>query len=127
MEINVTGKDGALTKFEIIGDYEVALDIVKSVTTYPATKTEIGLVGKGSKSDIRKIFNKVEARAIAAKAPEAKSANSCTGGRYVELLSVAVARNLQHGREWVCSEIDIETKGANPSYEGELICYVYNN
>jgi len=45
--------------------------------------------------------------------------------RYVERESVADAQGLNRGRSWTCGEIDIQTKGAHPSWEGRAICYVY--
>lgn len=45
--------------------------------------------------------------------------------RYVERADEAERQGLNHGKCWVCGEIDIETKGAHPSWEGMLICYVY--
>ena len=45
--------------------------------------------------------------------------------RRIMPLSVAQRDGLNHGRAWYCSERDIETKGAMPEWEGDLICYVY--
>ncbi len=45
--------------------------------------------------------------------------------RYVELADVANREGLNHGKIWRCSEIDIQAKGAHPSWEGDYICYVY--
>jgi len=45
--------------------------------------------------------------------------------RYIEKLDIAESKGLNHGRAWVATEYHIETKGVNPAYEGEYICYVY--
>ena len=45
--------------------------------------------------------------------------------RRIELLSVAQECGLNHGRSWVCSGTNIDVNFLNPSWEGELICYVY--
>ena len=45
--------------------------------------------------------------------------------RRIMPLSVAQRDGLNHGRAWYCGERDIETKGAMPEWEGDLICYVY--
>ena len=45
--------------------------------------------------------------------------------RYIAPLETAERNGLNHGRSWVCKEMDIQTKGVNPALEGELICYVY--
>lgn len=45
--------------------------------------------------------------------------------RRIMPLSVAQRDGLNHGRSWYCGERDIETKGAMPEWEGDLICYVY--
>lgn len=69
-----------------------------------------------------------EAAEQARKAEIAKAATTRatrTGGRYVELARVARDNNLNHGKTWWCGEVDIETKGAMPEWEGDLICYVY--
>jgi hypothetical protein len=47
--------------------------------------------------------------------------------RYLTTLAIAERDGLNHGQPWVCSERDIETKGVNPTHEGEMICYVYSN
>lgn len=45
--------------------------------------------------------------------------------RRVELLATATRENLAHGKSWVCSEQQVERGDAHPSFEGELVCYVY--
>lgn len=59
--------------------------------------------------------------------PVEKKQPAARGGRYVELLTVAQAKSLNHGKSWRCSEREIECHGINPMHEGELVCYVYNN
>lgn len=59
------------------------------------------------------------------KAKQAEASKKASGGRYIELASVAERDGLNHGRAWFCGERDIETKGAKPEFEDMLICYVY--
>lgn len=46
-------------------------------------------------------------------------------GRYVELLATAERLGLNHGKSWVCSGFQIDRDSIDPSFEGELVCYVY--
>ena len=39
----------------------------------------------------------------------------------------AADNNLNHGRHWICNELNVETQGVSPELEGSLICYVYSN
>lgn len=48
-----------------------------------------------------------------------------TTGRYVELLATAERLGLNHGKSWVCSGFQIDRDSIDPSFEGELVCYVY--
>lgn len=128
MEMTITGKKGSLTKFEIAGEYEAALEIVEEVTTYTTFRTEDGLEGSGSRSDIAKIaelvnkYNNKQAK-VEVKAPK-KAVDS---RRYVDTLANADSLKLKHGKSWVCTEYDIECNGVRPEFDGELICYVYSN
>lgn len=127
MEFNVTGKDGALTKYTITGmDFEQAEALVKSVTTYKVRQIEGGLEGSCNKKEIAKISELVEkaAKNVIISKPAAQAKKPATG-RYVELLEVAEREGLNHGKAWICGERDIETKGAHPAWESEMICYVY--
>lgn len=53
------------------------------------------------------------------------STKKASAGRYVELLSVAIKNDLNHGASWYASGKDIDTKQLHPSWENEEICYVY--
>lgn len=50
---------------------------------------------------------------------------TATTGRYVELLATAERLGLNHGKSWVCSGFQIDRDSIDPSFEGELVCYVY--
>lgn len=45
--------------------------------------------------------------------------------RYVESYQVAIEKNLNHGKPWVCSAYDVDARGIRPEWKGEKICYVY--
>ncbi|MFJ5538559.1 hypothetical protein [Vreelandella titanicae] len=62
-------------------------------------------------------------REIQQAAPTAKAAS--WSSRRVVPVVVAEREGLNRGKSWFCSERDIQTKGACPSWEGEAICYVY--
>ena len=68
---------------------------------------------------------KERAAHVAAPTPTAPVGNSKR--RYVTSLDRAEREGLNHGRAWTCGEIDIQTKGARPEWEGDLICYVYED
>lgn len=80
-----------------------------------------------------KTGNKRQASALSefvAQKQSEKTAPSNTGRNEWTTRRVVRARDaetlgLNHGRTWVCGELDIQTKGAHPSWEGESICYVY--
>lgn len=61
------------------------------------------------------------ARQNAAPAPKATAWKA----RRVMPVVVAEREGLSRGKSWFCSERDIQTKGACPSWEGQAICYVY--
>lgn len=52
--------------------------------------------------------------------PETKKS---TGGRYIELVSRA--NGLNTGKSWVCTGYNVDQHSLHPSFEGELVCYVY--
>jgi hypothetical protein len=52
-------------------------------------------------------------------------AKKATTGRYVELLATAERLGLSHGKSWVCSGFQIDRDSIDPSFEDELVCYVY--
>jgi len=58
---------------------------------------------------------------------QSDAADRAKSGRYLELLEVAERDGLNHGNSWVCTEYHVDAKGAHPSWEGQLICYVYAN
>lgn len=121
MEINVIGKEGSLTRFEIItDDREAAKELIRSVTTYFIFNTKNGVECSASKSDVLGVKSLVSARNS-----ESKSSGKLSGRRVVAALSYAKMKGLNHGRSWLCSDYDIEVRGVCPSLEGEMICYVY--
>lgn len=125
--INDLPKSCALTKIELCGDHETIIELVGSVTTYPTIKNKSGnLELDASKKDIAGVYSAVFAHneRVEKSEPQPFAAEKPVS-RYVELLATAEFENLNHGRSWYCSEIDIETKGASPAWEGEQICYVY--
>lgn len=69
----------------------------------------------------RQVAKEKASVANAAPAPKATSWKS----RRVMPVVVAEREGLNRGKSWFCSERDIQTKGACPSWEGQAICYVY--
>lgn len=124
MKFEVTGKNGSLTKFTIMGDQDRATEIVKSITTYLTREIDGGIRGEGSRADISRIREAVESVATSSEpAKPVKSAGNKP--RRIESLEVAQRSSLSHGNAWVCSAHDVDVKGVSPELEGELICYVY--
>ena len=117
-----TGKNGSLTTYAITGTETELASIaagIKNITTYPLRTTDSGISGKGSKSDVSSIKSLVESHI------EKPSSNS-SGQRVIELMSVAVANGLNHGKSWVCDGYTVDKNSLNPSWEGAQICYVYS-
>lgn len=82
-------------------------------------------VSANNKGQARAIESLVAEKQEPAKTQQSASPRGQWSQRYVELESVATAKGLKRGRSWRCGEIDIQTKGAHPSWEGDFICYVY--
>lgn len=76
--------------------------------------------GKGNRHIVEN-----ELRKDAEKQAAVKTETTNWSERRIESLAYAQMMNLNHGKAWFCSERDVELKGANPAFEGELICYVY--
>lgn len=51
--------------------------------------------------------------------------DSATTGRYVELLAKAERLGLNHGKAWFCTGFHVDRDSLDPSFEGEMVCYVY--
>ena len=66
-----------------------------------------------------------EEMAICLEKENAAKKMTVKSGRYVELLSVAEKTGLNHGKSWVADGYTVDKNSLNPSYEGELVCYVY--
>lgn len=45
------------------------------------------------------------------------------GSRYIELVSRAAGLNT--GKPWICTGYNVDQYSLHPSFEGELVCYVY--
>ena len=54
-----------------------------------------------------------------------KKAAASTKKRYIELEAVAEKNNLNHGKTWIADSYNIDKNSLHPSWEGELVCYVY--
>lgn len=72
----------------------------------------------------RKARQAAKEKASAANAALAPKAAAWKSRRVMPVV-VAEREGLNRGKSWYCSERDIQTKGACPSWEGEAICYVY--
>lgn len=122
--IELTSKSGTKRTYNVTG---VDRETLQSVTT--------GSILEESDGSLRVCTNNkrdaADLEALVAKAnkpaPEttSRATGSRTGRRYIQLAEVAERDGLNHGKCWVCKEIDIETKGALPEWGDELICYVY--
>lgn len=101
-------------------DYETLASAVKN----PDIQIEAVEGGFSVRTD-----NRREERALAdALESASKPAQQKTGNwtrRHIERADIAEQQGRSHGKCWYCGEIDIQTKGVHPSWEGDLICYVY--
>jgi len=120
MDILSQSKSGSRTNFVISGG---SAEQFASMVRSPIRKTEDGNleVTAGNKREAASVRQFVE-HSRYREQPDKPSHS----GRYITSLETAERNGLNHGRAWVCKELDIQTKGANPSLEGEMICYVYN-
>ncbi len=117
-----TGKNGALTAYTIeCDDAENVREMVKEITTYSTFVTATGIEGSGSRADVQKI----EAMCLKSNNNNVVKLDTPFTEREVVSLATAQQLGLRCGKAWVCGDIDIETKGAHPALEGELICYCY--
>ena len=107
--------------------WEKAALRVKKAKKYGINKTAEDFIEVCREDVIDKIKDRQEKEAEEAQKLEVQKAASkkASNGRYLELLSVAQRDKLNHGKAWVCGEIDIQTKGGHPSWEDELVCYIY--
>ena len=60
-----------------------------------------------------------------ANAEAAEKSSASTKKRYIELAEVAEKNNLNHGKTWIADSYNIDQNSLHPSWEGELVCYVY--
>lgn len=122
MKIASESKQGSKTTFFIEG---ASKEQCGGIVRCPVTERTDGYieVRAGNKREAADVRSAVEN----ANRPQnnKQTAQASHNRRYIESLEVAERNGLNHGRAWFCNEMDIETKGANPSFEGQMICYVY--
>ena len=64
----------------------------------------------------------------APKAPATQAVNeNKAASKYIELAEVANQNELNHGASWFCTGAYVDENFLPPHFEGEMICYVYNN
>jgi len=117
ISMNITGRDGALTTFRIVGG--AAFKDQAPSFGYCLSTNGNDLTGKASKDGIAKLRAWVEStKAEAAGLYETPAANERT--------IVLAASNLPNcGRAWVCTGRDVDRHSLPPEWEGLLICYCY--
>ena len=47
--------------------------------------------------------------------------------RCIELLSIAEEKNLNHGKAWIATAMNVDENSLLPHWGDEFICYVYSN
>ena len=124
MEIQIEKFSGTKKIVKITGDQDKAREILEQHTTSSAREIENGAeVMTNNKRQVSAIQAAV-AEANKPAEPQQKTSQGWSR-RYVTTLEKAEAQGLNHGKAWICWELDIETKGAMPEWEGQAICYVY--
>ena len=124
MEIQIEKFQGTKKIVTITGDPTQAREILEQNTTGSAQELDNGAKAMtNNKREVAAIQDAV-ARANKPSKPQQKAEKSWSR-RYVTTLEKAEAQGLNHGKSWICQEMDIETKGALPEWEGMAICYVY--
>lgn len=64
---------------------------------------------------------------VIAKPEVVEESNKPRPTRYIELLSVAEEKNLNHGKAWRATAMNVDENSLLPYWEDEFICYVYSN
>lgn len=120
MKLEITGKDGSLTKFRITGGAAHKDDAPSIGRMYFTDGSD--LTGAASKAGISQISEWVKKSETQNKTrPVEKSAR--TGARRIVLARNATGLNT--GRPWVADGRTIDANSLNPEWEGELVCYAY--
>lgn len=118
MNVENLGRYGALTSVRVSGSAD-ELSAAKALASGRAFLTgRDTITGNVNKSELSAL-RQLEQRAIAATVAAAPRA------RQLMLLRTAERLGLPHGRSWICSARDADM--GDSSFEGELVCYVYED
>ena len=117
--MTLVGKNGTAKKYKIDGAAKHADD---APYTGFSTSTDgddlIITTGKRELGSVQEWVKSLTAKA--APAPE-----KTKSGRYIELQSIAIEQDLEHGKSWRATLDNVDRNSLHPSWEGEMICYVY--
>lgn len=126
LTITRNGRDGSLTRVIITGtEHELAalkssgLSILGRLGSIQNGEIR----GSASRRDVEGLeayAGRVNERQVSAAVPACASQS-----RRIELLETAKRLHLNHGASWVCTGTQIDRDSLDPSWEGELVCYVY--
>lgn len=110
-------KGGATTTFYVRGiTLEQAEHANLNASDYDDDEIVIRTTNKREAASVHELISAANTKNVA------KSTN---GNRRIELASTASMSGLNHGRTWIADAYSIDSKSLDPSWEGELICYVY--
>ena len=122
MNITSQSKSGSKTTF-IINASTAEVEMINEA----GFRTGGDYLITNNKSDTAKF----EAFVFSINAPKAAATQAANvnkaASRYIELVNVAEQSNLNCGASWFCTGAYVDENFLPPHFEGEMICYVYNN
>lgn len=126
MKFEYVGRNGALTRIMITGTELELRQIVEAGITSRILSSDVR-DGVLKASVNRREAERIEAFVAALETQEVREERSSGRRRRVELLAVAERQKLSHGTSWVCNGWQVDRDSLPPEFEGELVCYVYED
>jgi len=121
--MTLIGKNGTAKKYRIEGAAKHAADA--PYTGFSASTDGDDLIittGKREIGSVQEWVKSLNAKSAPAPAPAPAKTQ---GKRYIELHSKAVEQGLEHGKAWRATIDNVDRNSLHPSWEDEMICYVY--
>ena len=127
LKVTRNGRNGSLTRVIVTGtELELAQFIEDGMRCGRLGSVENGEIrGSASRSDVERMEKYAERSNVIT------AGNSIPQGaektRRIELLEAAQRQHLNHGASWVCTGWQVDRDSLDPSWEGRLVCYVYES
>lgn len=116
-------KSGSKTTYRVSGlnKEQIQSAIPGALVIESDGEVQVNLNNKRERYSLDRLVENINNRETQAE----QCADRAYNHRYLKNLEYAHLHNLRCGKAWICTERDIQTKGALPEWEGQLICYVY--